>query len=264
MKPPVEPRCSFCHAVVGKGKTHNCSKIAMQDNLHNIFREKSLKSKEKIGSKGIKHLFDDKGVSRQGGTVLLCTGGKKLPVSLSININKARFTHENLKRLQVAQGCSDRSIQKTAQAIRHVLGRKSVEPGFAESCTKRNKALRDHFEIKEYDNMKRKPLENEKGKKDVDTNGYVTYKTTGVVTPNFDALVGEVIDYRGFNPHETEVCCGLDYGQDFNKIGFIVKEKTEPVADKVRKGHWTYHSAISRLFYHIQRKRFPYLCNPNN
>ena len=123
MKHPTETRCTVCSSVVGKGRTHKCSKQQMQDNLHRLVAQKSLKSKEKIASNVIKHIFDDKGVSRRGGTVLLSTGGEKLPVSLSLKMNRVRFSHENLKRLQVVQGSSDRVIRKTAQALRHILGK---------------------------------------------------------------------------------------------------------------------------------------------
>ena len=99
-KSSVENRCSDCHGLVGKGRSHKCSKTAGQDNLHKLVKQKSLKSKEKIGAKVIKGIFDDKNVSRRGGTVMLATGGSaKLPVSLSIRMNKVRFSHENLRKL---------------------------------------------------------------------------------------------------------------------------------------------------------------------
>ena len=76
----------------------------MQDNLHKLVNQKSLKSKEKIGSKLIKSLFDQKGVICKGEIVLLSTGGNKLPVTLSYKVNKIRFTHNNLKKLQAIHG----------------------------------------------------------------------------------------------------------------------------------------------------------------
>ena len=198
----------------------------MQENLHKIVKQKSLKSKEKIASNVIKNIFDNKGVNKRGGTVMLSTGGDKLPVSLSLKVNKVRFSHENLKRLQVVQGSSDRGIIKTAQAIRHVLGRDSIEPGLAASLNMRNKLLKDHFEINEFD-MKRKPKDGEKGEVEVDEEGYMTYKVKGVIAFNFDELVRVITEQRELNPAETEVLCGLDDGQEFNKIGFIIRSKVE-------------------------------------
>ena len=225
-KPTTETRCTYCNGVVGKGRSHKCSKVRMQDNLHNLVKQKSMKSKEKIGSKVLKTIFDDKGLSKRGGTVLLSTGGQKLPVSISIKVNKVRFSHENLKRLQVVQGISDRGIKKTAQAIRHIVGHGSVQPGFADSLTERNRLLEHHFVIKEFD-MKRKPKENEKGDLETDEDGYINYKVKGVVTPDFEELVREITELRGWNPAETEVIVGLDDGQECNKIVFSIKRKAE-------------------------------------
>ena len=116
--PTVESRCAKCHAVVGKGRSHKCTKMYMQDNLHKLVKQRSLKSKEKLGGKILKNIFEEKGVTPRGGTVLLSTGGRKMPVSLRIKVNKARFSHENLRRLQVVKWDSDRGIKKIVQAIR--------------------------------------------------------------------------------------------------------------------------------------------------
>ena len=117
----------------------------MQDNLHKLVKQKSLKSKEKIGGKVLKNRFHEKVVSTRGGTVALTTGGNKLPVTLSLKVNKPRFSHENLRRLQVVKGDSDRGIKKFAQALRHTFGRDSVEPGFEFNLTERNKSLSEFF-----------------------------------------------------------------------------------------------------------------------
>ena len=109
--PPVESRCTACNSVIGKGRSHKCTKQEMRKNLHNIVKKKSIKTKEKIGAKIIKEIFDDKKVNRRGGTVLLSTGGRKLPVTLSMKPNKRRFSHEHLKRLQVILGKSDLAIR---------------------------------------------------------------------------------------------------------------------------------------------------------
>ena len=86
----------------------------MQDNLHKLVKQKSLKSKEKIVGKVLKNIFQEKVVSTRGGTVSLSTGGNKLPVTLSLKLNKPRFSHE---KLQVIKGDSDRGIKKFAQAV---------------------------------------------------------------------------------------------------------------------------------------------------
>lgn len=243
--PPVEHRCSLCHAVVGKGRSHKCTKTGMQDNLHKIVKDKSLKSKEKIGGKVLKNIFDEKVVSARGGTVLLSTGGRKLPVTLSLKLNKPRFTHSNLRRLQVIKGDSDRGIKKFAQAIRHTFGRQSVEPGFAEILTQRNKQLGHLFEVKTFE-MKKKPAKKKNNDGDIETgdpnddnilddDGYFTYTVPGVVAPDLDALIKEVVEARDLDPGDVQVICGLDNGQKFNKIAFLVKQKQTSLEEKGRQ-----------------------------
>ena len=138
-------------------KNENAGQLAH----HNIVKSKSLKSKEKIGGKVLKTIFEEKDVSSRGGTVLLATGGKKLPVTLSLRFNKPRFSHEHLRRLQVIKGDSDRGIKKIAQAVRHIFGRKSFEPGFASTLTNRNKSLEHFFEVQLFE-MKKKPSKKNK------------------------------------------------------------------------------------------------------
>ena len=234
----MENRCSNCHGIIGRGRLHKCTKAAGQDNLHKLVKNKSLKSKEKIGGKVIKDIFDEKHVSRRGGTVMLATGGSaKLPVSLSINMNKVRFSHENLRKLQVVMGQSDRGIKKTAQAIRTILGRDSVDAGFDKFLTESNRILGHLFEIKMF-NFKKKPKQTKKDNEnnefeeeqvEVDEKGYMDIKVPGVVCTNFDDTVMQLIHARNLDPGDIQVLVGLDDGQGFNKIAFtlIEKEKDE-------------------------------------
>ena len=81
--------------------------------------------------------------------------------------------------------------------------------------------------------MKRKPRDDEKTEAEIDDEGYIEFKIKGVVASDFDDLVREITELRKMNPGETEVLCGLDDGQQFNKIGFIVRSKTEQIGVNV-------------------------------
>ena len=169
---------------------------------------------------------------------LLFSGGQKLSVSLNMKVNKPQFTHENLQRLQVLKSDSDRGIKKVAQAIRHVFGRNSVEAGLSQKLTERNQSLEQFFEVRSF-SLKVKPGTNNSNKEDVsvlDENGYVDINVPGVVAKDLDTLVKEVVDSRQYNAGDIEVICGLDNGQNFNKIGFIVKEKTSNSSEENPKG----------------------------
>ena len=60
--PQVESRCTFCGSVVGKGRSHKCSKATARENKLGLVRNMSLKSKERTARDMLVHIFDEKGV----------------------------------------------------------------------------------------------------------------------------------------------------------------------------------------------------------
>ena len=132
--------------------------------------------------------------------------------------------------------------------LSHLFGRKSVEPGLAESLTTRNKALSDFFEIKSFE-MKRKPPKKKnddcgfdckcdqnhaEDEEEQDEDGYLTYHIPGVVASSLDSFVREVVDVRQLQHDQVQVLCGLDNGQGFNKIAFLVMQKDKEEGESSR------------------------------
>lgn len=87
-------------------------------------------------------------------------------------------------------------FRKTAQAIRNVLGRNSVDTGFDQSLTESNKLLRHLFEVRMFD-LKKKPKkkkkdeENNDGEEDLvaielDEKGYQNFQVPGVCLTNLE------------------------------------------------------------------------------
>ena len=114
--PPAKvlPTCSKCFTVVGQGKQHICQKSVKRDNLSNIVKNVSRKSRSKVASNTLKVIADEQGVSSRGGTVNLQTSSKQIPVQIGtskIKPKKPFFSHENLKRLQADNNLSDRSLK---------------------------------------------------------------------------------------------------------------------------------------------------------
>lgn len=100
--------------MVAKGVPHHCSKVQKQENLANLVKSTSAKSKSKVTSNVLKEICTEAGVSHTGGTVNLSTGGSPLPVQVGKSKLKARvprFTLEGLKRLQSANNLSDRATK---------------------------------------------------------------------------------------------------------------------------------------------------------
>ena len=113
--PPAKllPLCSKCFTIIGQGKTHICQKSTKRENLSNLVRNVSSKSKAKVASNTLKSIAAEQGVSTRGGVLKLQTGSKALPVQIGtpkLKPKEAKFSHENLKRLQAATNMSDSSL----------------------------------------------------------------------------------------------------------------------------------------------------------
>ena len=105
--------CKRCFNEVGRGKPHTCVKSKKGDNLANIVRSSSGKSRSKVASSTLKTLADDQGVSLRGGTLQLATGSRPLPVIVGapkIKPKDPKFSHESLQKLQTANNLSDKTL----------------------------------------------------------------------------------------------------------------------------------------------------------
>ena len=108
------PVCSKCLSIKSKGVSHICTKTKKQENLAELVKSNSLKSKSKVTSDVLKSICSESGVSLRGGEVKLSTGGKPLQVKIGnpqYIPKKPRFTHDSLKRLQASYNFSDRAIK---------------------------------------------------------------------------------------------------------------------------------------------------------
>ena len=111
----VSLQCRVCLTYIGRGKAHKCTKRTKQSNLEEMVKSTSFKTKGKVTSSCLKSIFADRGVSTRGGSTCLPTGSKALPVTVGTSrgrshIKTARFSIENLIRLQTALNLSDRKI----------------------------------------------------------------------------------------------------------------------------------------------------------
>ena len=72
--PPAKaiPVCSKCFSMLAKGLPHHCSKVQKQENLANLVKSSSVKSKGKV-TNVLKDICMDTGVSHSGGSLNLHT-----------------------------------------------------------------------------------------------------------------------------------------------------------------------------------------------
>ena len=105
--------CSRCFTLIGKGVPHPCVKAQKVANLSSIVRNTSGKSRSKVAAATLKTIAADQGVSTKGGTLQLQSGKNPLPIQLGtprIQPKKAKFSHEELKKLQTAHNLSDKTL----------------------------------------------------------------------------------------------------------------------------------------------------------
>ena len=84
--------------------------------------------------------------------------------------------------------------------------------------------FQDHFGVVSFD-LKKKPTHFEEKQRCKDDHVLLDYNVEGVTAPDFDELVKAVIFKQGIYPGDVEDYCGLDNGQGFTEMGFIVRHK---------------------------------------
>ena len=114
--PVVRSQCTKCLTYTGRGLSHVCTKNTRRANQTNAVKSSSAKTKSKVTSNLVKHIFDEQGVEKRGGTALLETGSKPLRVSLGLGLKTTgvvkprRFDHQSMMRLQTACNLSDKTL----------------------------------------------------------------------------------------------------------------------------------------------------------
>ena len=104
----------MCYSYVGRGLTHICTKQMKLLNQEKMIKANSKKSKAKVASNIVKHIFEEKGVDRRGGTAQFETGAKPLSVTLGMDpktlIKPRKFNLANMMRLQTSCNLSDKTL----------------------------------------------------------------------------------------------------------------------------------------------------------
>ena len=111
--PTVSLQCRKCLTYVGRGKSHKCKKKTKQENLESLVKSSPKRTKGKVTSACLKAVFAEAGVSIKGGSTVLPTGSRPITVSIGAKakglMKSARFTAENMVKLQTVYNLSDRT-----------------------------------------------------------------------------------------------------------------------------------------------------------
>ena len=223
LTPDVIKICAHCHSQIGQGLSHDCSRSTFRENVADLVKDKSERTRGRVVSTLLKDVFEDQCVDTRGGTVQLQTGGKSLKVTLGAKAaelieDRKYFSHKDLVHIKSNRNLSDREILGLAGDVRKRFGRGAIEPGLQGALKVKNHALDYIFDVKTKDM---------KGKKDKETGEHPVVSCTGVSCKDATAveeLIQLVMKERGCNPFNTKGLIGLDDGQGMLKVGFTLIE----------------------------------------
>ena len=105
--------CDKCWGEIGKGLYHRCQKNTKRHNISQIVKTTSRRSRSNVASATLKCIAEEEEVSTRGGMLHLKTGSKPLPIQIgtpTVKPKEAKFSHENLKKLQAANNLSDKTL----------------------------------------------------------------------------------------------------------------------------------------------------------
>ena len=248
-------KCSLCHSEIGRGKVHECTRTTRHDNLVDLVRSHSEKTQEQVTSKLLDAIFEEKGVSKEGGSTTLATKGcpKMVAVGNSrSNKPNPKYSIEEISKLQVSRNLSDNDTLAIASFLRVKGGRKCVETNLKEGLTDRNHKLEDMFCKKDMI-MKEKPKKKQTNKKDCSCvsdcdegeedsqliDGMRDVPRPGVFVKDIDEFTQVLVDQRSLDPSSHEVHFGFDDGQGMLKIMQIVKEKEPVLGTDIKRSRYS-------------------------
>ena len=231
--------CSICLSSWGPGQSHVCTRKTKADNMEDLVRSSSDRTREKVISSQLKEVFHAKGIPTRGGTVKLATGSHPLSATLGAPVVKPqpKFTNEALNRLQLKMGASDNKMNIMANFLRINCGRNSVEK-VQDHMSARNKKLDDMFDIKYVKQSEYTTTgEVEEGKSNKKRKKEVKEVDLPVVyAKNVEELASLIMVERGLTPETSLVQIGIDDGQNLLKVMMSVKEKDpEPVEPRAKR-----------------------------
>ena len=235
--------CPLCNGQLAPGVSHVCTRSSRNENILELVRSVSTRSKGQILSQTLKDIRTEAGSDH----LTLPTKGRPLPVTVGCQPKQQIkiFTQEHSKALQNVRHFSDNDMRAIEQVTRKVFGRKAVATGSRETRVALNHELDDLFKGK-YLNLKLKPRKkSEEGKEnyvdehpELDNDGCIDIVRPVVVCADPEELIYKVIHDHHMDPSNTEIKIGADDGQGIFKIcvQILSKENGEPSKTKFKEG----------------------------
>ena len=209
-KPRHVTRCERCHAVIGKGKRHQCTKTTRNKNQKAMVKACSTEGQKRHTSSLLNSFCEEEGIDRQSGTLLLNSGSKFKTINMGKKKPEAQMKVADLIKFGNENSKSDRDILKTATFVRRVFGKNSVEKDLEKTLPEAKKDLVDYVKLFEVQTVRKR-----KGKPTI-------VATVPLVSiDDFKGFCLKAMEERGLNPQETDIQIGCDDGGGEIKVNVL-------------------------------------------
>ena len=209
-KPRHVTRCERCHAVIGKGKRHQCTKTTRNKNQKAMVKACSTEGQKRHTSSLLNSFCEEEGIDRQSGTLLLNSGSKIKTINMGKKKPEAQMKVADLIKFGNENSKSDRDILKTATFVRRVFGKNSVEKDLEKTLPEAKKDLVDYVKLFEVQTVRKR-----KGKPTI-------VATVPLVSiDDFKGFCLKAMEERGLNPQETDIQIGCDDGGGEIKVNVL-------------------------------------------
>ena len=206
-KPRHVTRCERCHAVIGRGKRHACTKTNRNKNAKAMVKAFSTEGQKRHTSGLINTFCEEESINKRSGTLKLNSGSKMKTINFGEKKPLVQMKVDDLIKFGNENNCSDRSTLKTARLIRRVFGRNAVEKNLEKTLPKMKNDMADFIEVKQVETVRLK-----KGKETI-------IETLPLVSvADFKAFCAKVMADRGLTPSEVDIIIGLDDGAEMIKV----------------------------------------------
>ena len=212
-KPRHVTRCERCHAVIGKGKRHQCTKTTRNKNAKSMVKAFSTEGQKRHTSSLLNGFCEAENIDKRHGTLHLNSGSKMKIVNFGEKKPQAQIKVDDLIKFGNENNYSDRGILKVGTLIRRVFGQKAVEKDLEKTLPKMKTTMEEFVKLQTVETLRQK-----KGKATI-------VETVPMVTiDNFKEFCVMAMAERGLDPSETDIIIGADDGAGTNKVNLSLNE----------------------------------------
>ena len=209
-KPRAVLRCEYCFAVVGKGRSHKCTKTARNKNQKAMVKAFSTEGQKRHTASLLNSFCEEEDIDKRTGTLLLNSGSKIKTINMGKMKPQAVMKVADMIKFGNENNFSDREVIKTGTLIRRVFGRNAVEKNLEKTLPQTKKKLEDFVKLMDVQTVRKK-----KGKETIEeTVPFVSIE-------DFKGFCLKAMEERGLDPAQTDIQIAADDGGDIIKVNYF-------------------------------------------